>query len=447
VEDDAPNVWKEMNAAVSPEIFYSKLSSLEQNEINKWQSRRNGIINETIQKNVKNAIQSNTGMQRKSTRFVRLYVRALSDKKNQNSQKRKRQNEAELIIWDPTENQMDMLKEGAVFQFHNLGVASLNSYGLLQLAANKNTHFECIAHTVGDACKLVGFPQQRFHSILRLNIMSKKLDRNNLKYPEVDCIGFIVDAVSNTSKEVILLTDGSGLLLRIDHDNDIPDNPIFNDLKRLQGCNTQKRELYIRNVRLLPFDYTQGCAVGIWTSSTYFDRDDRHEDLPPPTEERCKMLYYLYKAKIPVQFKMPQSFSIAFGYVVKSLYQKISNGIISDDEKLSPFSFSFDSLGNGSTFEIVIPHHMLHTFLQRTIQGDCTFSGNLNMDDMITLEEKIIESSTLLRVMLQETQVGQRRFHMLMEVEEADVSSLTQTYLLKDTILAQRKRKPKVMNS
>ena len=116
VDEVAPKIWQEMNASVSPCIFYSNLNPSKQKEIEEWKNKRNIMINGNIQKSVTKSLQSEVGMERKCTSFIRLNVRAttLTENERNKMSKTKRTNEAILTVWDPSEEQLELGKEKLV---------------------------------------------------------------------------------------------------------------------------------------------------------------------------------------------------------------------------------------------------------------------------------------------------------------------------------------------
>lgn len=434
---------------MSPSIFYEKLNPSQQKEIDEWMSKRNAMINDNVQKSITKSLQSEPGMQRKCSSFVRFYVRALTSK-----QKQQKSNEAMLTIWDPTEEQLEMLKEGVVFQCRFLGVTSSFKDGMLQLSAHRSTIIEKIdIHPPLQALQMVGYSKRKFDSLLRINIKSKKLNCNNVEPPELDCAGYFLETkeieLTNTTRLLLYMTDATGLLLRIENDDYNKSDTFIRDLKRMKQLEMKDRFLMLRNIRLLSFDYVQGCAVGVWTKST--DCSYRYSKMkqigqnehfvPPPTEEKSEFLLHKLNAGVPVGLKLPKSLSIAFGYVVDFVAKRSVTPYLNDIETTYQFHISIDCYGDEVILNALIPQHLLQSFLDTSLDENVQPHDASDVARNIhTLHERIVGRSILLRFLLQEINRHDDSYTLL-EISKADTISLTKMQLMKETICAQSSRR------
>ncbi len=456
MDEEAPKVWQEMSKAVSPEIFYSNLDPTKQREIDKWQSRRTAMINDNVQRYFTKALQGEVGMQRKCSSFLRFQVRALTrGKKNSDESKAKSGNRAILTVWDPTEDQLDVLKEGAFVQVKNLGVSSSLKEGILQLSAYKRTTFERFDIDPQEALKLVGCSKRRFNALLQVNMKSKKLKSNSPECPELDCAGYLLKIneveLINKTRLLLYLTDATGLLLRIEHEGYNKSDSLVCGLKKIMHLDISKRYVLFRDIRLFSYDYLEGCAVGIWTTSTVSyskelrDRllDTTFETISPPTKENCEFIIHKLDAGIPNTLRLPKTTSIAFGYISNFFVGQYGR---EESFTCSQRSFKFiifiDCFGDDVIIEAIIPHYLLQPVFNTSLQEKIHHNINDTMKNIEVLRQKIVGSGILCRFLLQEMDRENDSYELL-EISRANATSLACIHMMKETISAQNIRRRK----
>lgn len=435
-----------MNNAVLPGIFYSNLDPQRQRVIDQWHVTRNVKINDHVQRLLSKSLQSEVGIQRKCTSFVRFHVRALVQRDNLKANV----NEAILTIWNPSEDQLSILKEGNIVQFRSLGVSPNLINGILQLSANKSTSMERLNNpkyqSPLDALDLVGYEKQTCLSLIFLTLKSKQLSNNTLTYPEINCKGYLLDVrdteVETSTRYFIYLTDASGLLLRIEYETDIESTHFIRDLKKKSSEEISERLLNFSNVRLLPYDYLHGQAVGIWTESTFYDEsksknettDSKEITVTPPTKENYMFLLHQLNLGMPCNLKVPETLSLAYGYIVDfGMLKQPFNRVPHINEESNLFYIEFDCFGDGSTIKITTPHHLVLSLLQQSLNDfDSKYIADFEKKTLF-LRDKIITSSVLIRILIQEfrSDDGTVKSFMLKESSRANVSSLAHVYLKK----------------
>ena len=270
MDDDAPDIWKRLIVSTSPDEFFEALDSKEKTAISDWKERRLNILQRRIQEEVVAELETDTSLERKSTPFIRIKVASIIPSGKSKC------DEALLTIWEPTEEQLQALKEGAAIQIQNLGVRQAPYDGLLQLTASNRTQMEAIDIS-GFTCNpgFVGHRKRQFHSLFQVHAISHKLmmssdnDFPTTHWPDIDTVVVhvrtIVPSAHSVGEYRIFVTDESQLLLRIHCDETLLSRITNAAPKRKSRVANNDDDLYrvlqLCDLRILPFDYEEDCAV------------------------------------------------------------------------------------------------------------------------------------------------------------------------------------------
>ncbi len=362
------------------------------------------MINDHIQKRASNILEENC-LRRKYSRFVRVYVRALS---TYAVNRHNRNNEAILTLWDPTEDQLDLLQEGAVAQFRQLAVASDFKDGMLQLYTNKKSRIEKFgSFAFQEAFEYVRYTPPKVKSMLTINIESKKIDKTSPNLPEVDCSGYLLFSTQlqcfNLTRLLVYLTDKSGLMLRVELDDCCPTDSHVREIGKIKNCELEQRSVTFSNLRVAPFDCVQGCAVAIWTEATEVIHG-MHEHVQfnsisfAPSPAQTELLMHKINAGIPAIVKTPQSLAIIFGYVVDAIDLGTAIVILIDCN---------DSEG---LLEVNVPQHSWQSFLTVAIDALPIPQELLLQESTRLIKKRLVESSTFLRFVVERTKLESKPF-------------------------------------
>jgi hypothetical protein len=124
-----------------------------------------------------------------------------------------------LTIWEPTEEQLNILKEGTAFEIQNLAVRETPYGGLLQMTASTRTPIESIDLDVSSQSHL-GYENRRFLGVFQIHALSHKLLANDFasktRWPDVDTVAVHVKSIepSDSARGYrIYVTDESQLML------------------------------------------------------------------------------------------------------------------------------------------------------------------------------------------------------------------------------------------
>lgn len=262
-----------MKNASSPEDVFESLDQNDQNEVNKWREQRNVLIQQRIRDEVQAELETETSLYRESTPFLRVKVHSLQARE-------RRCESAILTIWHPTENHLNLLKEGSSVQISNLSVRASEFDGHLQLTANKRTVIEPFACELFSLKNSIGYSERRCLTMIEVHKLSHSAAMNEgeieLQRLDFDTAGAIVRSLepSRTQQETILyLTDESQLLLRV-HCKMLPYN--LRDL----FSGKESPIVALCDLRLRAFDDHQQCAVAeLGDLSSVLLSNDRVEEL------------------------------------------------------------------------------------------------------------------------------------------------------------------------
>jgi len=414
VDEMGPTEWKRMLSAVSPPDYYEKLTSFQRKEIDTWEERRGSMIQERTRKEITNILEEEDGLSRKSKRLLRVYVCSYSNHgsaKDHNAYKSipAHHDHALLTIWDVSDNQVDLFQEGTAVRLKNLGVKSKRCDGMLQLHANARAMMEKITPQPSkEFLRLSGFKKRKYNNLLWAQLLSKQMEKSCLHCPEHDCIGYllkvsIVIIGDGGGKRVYLyLTDESGFLIRVERD--------FYNLS--DSCSSQwvcgshdfrqGMILPIRDIRILPFDPVEGCAVGIWTESsslgdlTNCERMFMLKEWCSSTSGKliCDNLLDKLGSHLPCFNKLPNTEAIVIGFVIafkvhmSGKDHKIVNttvdGFMGQSES-SGTTFKIDiDTGKGRAIEAILPPKFVSDLLDVCL-------SDLKVDNMHLLENDVMQ--------------------------------------------------------
>lgn len=309
MDEDAPQIWKEIKKASFSEDTISSLNDTDRECVLAWEEKRRHSIQDRLKQAIEAEIECETCLIRESVPFVRARVHSLHFSGNKNE-------EALLTIWQPTDEQLSLLQDGHAVQIENVFVRDSKYAGMLQLTCNNRTvvHPCEIPHSVHN--RLSHF-RRRDLSLYDIHLRSHKMtcETQGLKF-EFDTTAIVLLHRKFGDKTVAYVVDEFNVLLRIEDQNQrLP--------RQLIVCRTSKEFEVLRfsDLSLLSFDTDENCAVA------YFqDHSQVHNTAHARSEElRCwartgdgsnrlhRLSHYLQADISPWQ---SSSLMTAFGYIV-----------------------------------------------------------------------------------------------------------------------------------
>jgi len=428
VDEMAPEECRGMLSAASPGTYYEKLTHSQQEQINNWNSKRNILIQEKTHRSISKILDSETELSRKSTRFIRYYVKAWSDGGRDIGN-----NEAILTVWDPTEDQMSVLQEGLIVRCKNLGVKSCN--GLLQVTARSSTCMQPISPQPPlYALESLGYTPRAYRPFMYLSLASRKLRFAPMSYPEYDCAGCLVKAIQDSSGRLLIyLLDESNFLIRIERELDDENDASLRHWKNGMLDLSPGTCLFLRDIRMIPFDPWEECAVGVWTesSSQHLDRT-RMEQLQPwystIGQADCHLSSLKLSCGIPT-FGTPSNTVMAVGHISGFELLSVDADANNKEETTCLHDFVWGlAIDTGDKVVRAAVSTQYHSLFSQMCNPALleVMERNIENSELPILVEYFNEhfrrASTLLRFVIDvDTEY-------LLHVKEADVCAITQLY-------------------
>lgn len=265
-------------ASASPGDFYEQLSPSDQVIIDNWKDKRATSLRDMVQKEVESRLEVNTVLFRESTPFIRVFVKSYIPAISADKEEKVECEGAMLTVWNPTEQQLGLLREGCVVSLTNLSVRNSKHEGLLQLTAGAKTQIQPTLsspipqHTLTS----IGYTKRSFVNLFRVQLMAKQLSRGVLPSspaPAIDTAGILLNVSREGSgygeeRESIFITDDTGLLLRVERDHP-GDDDTFSSLSSSARQNVESlRTIAFRDLRITQFDTSMNCAVAVFAETS-----------------------------------------------------------------------------------------------------------------------------------------------------------------------------------
>jgi hypothetical protein len=299
VDEGAPQNWVKLMQSQSPEDLFQSMSEQDKYLISSWKEKRHFLIRKRVQEEVEAELETDLSLVRESVPFLRLKVQSVQESPSCKSE------DALLTIWQPTEEQLSILKEGNILQFQSLSVRQTQFDGLLQLTGNSRTIIQEFELTKSLHLSLFNQAQRRFLNMFEIHLMSHKLlaDYNGARprLPDFDTVGVQLKSIHTliNEKEVcVYLSDEFGLILRIECDNSSP----------LPSSGQEEFPVFaFCDLRLLSFDFEQNCAVARFNEKSSLNKSTpRIEELRNWATQysygysRLQRLLFYLDAKLPM---------------------------------------------------------------------------------------------------------------------------------------------------
>ena len=236
-----------------PEEIYETFDNQEKNIISRWREQRNALVHRRVQQEVEAELETDTTLIRESKNFQRVRVYSIDPKTSCRES-------ALLTIWQPTEEQLGLLKEGTAVEIHNLALRDATYDGSLQLIANSRTVIESFTFQSSSLIKKIGFRQRRFLNIFQVHKLSHEAthDKVNGKQSDFDVAAVqihVVEPSDSSDAFSFYVTDETNLILRIH----CKKPPLV--LKTLLLGEKRFSPYAMRDLVICPFDQEQQCAV------------------------------------------------------------------------------------------------------------------------------------------------------------------------------------------
>lgn len=314
LDEDAPSEWKQMIISNSPEEYYENLSSADKKVVDDWIARRPILLQSMVSKYIGDSMREELATERTSNPYVKALVKIFHRDRLAVST----QASAELTVWRVSDEQFDMLKEGAVVRMKNLGVKDKRREGFLQLKAGPETVMTPLSDESKRQLAQSGYEERRPKSLIKINLMSKKMGNDRLSN-EVDLVACVANVkLLGDNATAIYLTDESGLVLRLTKNHNA------NILDPFQLGNTKAHPIVsIYNIQITAFDELEQVATATWGlfSCKTNRSDSRQEELESWCHSECGVntisaVCDRLEARIPIIGGLSSRHQSSVGYIL-----------------------------------------------------------------------------------------------------------------------------------
>lgn len=276
----APELWTSLMTSASPDDFYQRLSGSDQAMIDKWKEKRDSLLCDMAQKEIEARLEGDSALFRESTPFIRVFVKSYNHAQTGIDADEENACEgAMLTIWNPSAEQLGLLREGYVVRIQNLSVRASKHEGLLQLTAGAKTQMESTLSSPIPQATLasIGYSTRSFTKLFRVHLIAKKLSDSLLPSspaPEVDVAGILLRVSQEGSacmeeRESIYLTDETRLVLRVERDRSSDGEHTFSSLSLSARQNIESPStIAFRDLRITHFDSVENCAVAVYAETS-----------------------------------------------------------------------------------------------------------------------------------------------------------------------------------
>lgn len=254
IDEDAPDVWNRMmNSSSSGQEINESFGNHEKNEIDRWRDKRNTLMERRLREEVEAELEAEASLKRESKSFQKIRVHSIDPKND-------RCESAMLTIWQPSEDQLSLIKEGTSIEIHNLVPRDTSYSGNLQLYANNRTIIESFAlDDASSLMKTVEFQKRRFLNLFQAHKIShnaaKSFGQKQLDFDLVAVQLHVIEPSESSDAFTFYVTDETNLILRIH----CKKPPLL--LKTLLSGEESFTAYAMCDLVACPYDQEQQCAV------------------------------------------------------------------------------------------------------------------------------------------------------------------------------------------
>jgi hypothetical protein len=330
VDERAPDIWHRLMKSRSTSDFYADLQESEKLAIDNWTQRRSVLLQDRMRQEIDARLEENDELLPPSTPFLRVRVKGFGARKFDGDGADCE--EALLTIWNPSTEQLDAIKEGAVVRMKYVAVRDNKYEGRIQLSTNGRTAMSTIFDKLpqSEISKYTTYSARTFSRIFRIHVLSKQMLTASVPEHspmEVDVCGIILNVEKRPGCPgwLVYLVDDSGLILRVQSDLERHGHSSFLTPTRSTRENVERPPALVafRDLMVLPFDSVEKCAVAQFKDTSSFHQRQEEGKLDDLSRwavsnmgrRRLQKLVAFFNADIPI-FDCPVTKPwIAVGYI------------------------------------------------------------------------------------------------------------------------------------
>ena len=320
----APDVWHRLMKSLAPEEFFEELGIEEQNEVSRWKQKRNMLLPDRIKKEIDAELECDTTLIRKSIPFMKIDLAG----SNSGVSSIHEEKEAQLTIWEPTDDQANLLKDNSTIELHNLAVKDTQYEGVLQLTATNRTLIEAVPDSSSTSIRPAALKTPA--TMFDIHLLSHKrkplqpICAENADHT-VDTVATVIRIVESEEIDTklydVYVTDETKLTLKIHCDLLPADLPLCDEENFSDFVTGRFYRLQVK-----PFDYEENCAVAQWREDSSFTQYSEVPSTARRMEALCqwsstwKGISRLLSVQCHVDAQVPSweqdETRVAIGYVV-----------------------------------------------------------------------------------------------------------------------------------
>eukprot|EP00751_Fragilariopsis_kerguelensis_P034173 CAMPEP_0170968308 /NCGR_PEP_ID=MMETSP0735-20130129/43197_1 /TAXON_ID=186038 /ORGANISM="Fragilariopsis kerguelensis, Strain L26-C5" /LENGTH=331 /DNA_ID=CAMNT_0011387345 /DNA_START=11 /DNA_END=1004 /DNA_ORIENTATION=+ len=232
VDENSPDVWKQVMTSSRPEEIHESFNDQDKDTFSRWKEQRSALIHSRVREELEAELETETSLTLESKRFQRVLVYSTNPKNSGRES-------ALLTIWQPTEEQLGLLKEGTSVEINDLAVRDTIYDGNLQLIASSKTIIKSFVFQASSLIEKIGFRHRRFLNMFQVHKLSHEANKTTRKKP----LDFDVAAVQ----------------MHVIEPSDFLDAFLFK--KTLLLGEKRFSPYAMRDLHICPFDQEQQCAV------------------------------------------------------------------------------------------------------------------------------------------------------------------------------------------
>jgi len=367
VDENSPDVWKQVMTSSRPEEIHESFNDQDKDTFSRWKEQRSALIHSRVREELEAELETETSLTLESKRFQRVLVYSTNPKNSGRES-------ALLTIWQPTEEQLGLLKEGTSVEINDLAVRDTIYDGNLQLIASSKTIIKSFVFQASSLIEKIGFRHRRFLNMFQVHKLSHEANKTTRKKP----LDFDVAAVQMHVIEpsdfldafTFYVTDETNLILKIY----CKKPPLL--LKTLLLGEKRFSPYAMRDLHICPFDQEQQCAVAefrerssVVMSNQYVERLVNWVSLAAQ-KDLPQIVAYL-RAGLPL-WEQTSDKRISLGYIM---------GLRT--ESMEKIYIEVDCCGHGC-YEWKLPTRVLHQMISTISVDDLQVSLCPEQEDRIS---------------------------------------------------------------
>lgn len=390
IDEGAPSVWKSHAAG---NFGIGNLSEEERLVLTSWIERRRALLQRRVQEEIEAELQADDSLLRTSVPFIRAKVHSVGTSKSAPGPSSE---SALLTIWDPLEDQLRLLQEGAVLEFRD--VAARPPYeGLLQLSVSGRAVFRRVDPAFVDAISSDTYRKRSYVDLFEVHLHSRTLEetkgteRRCWHSMDFDTTGILVgglkESVGGVPGVALYLTDESHLLLRIHFDKLPLELLKKHRMGKLFAQESSSNATTFMDLHMLGFDNTMNCAVARYTklssiSTAPAETQQRFDEWTRESNQHVKRVASHVRLDLPVSVS---------GETVPII------GFIIGAKSFGSDTLKIDVDCGTSVEELILPVHLLATAKDGSCSTGFTVSQELRLLEMHKLDFLFRAQTTLWR--------------------------------------------------